>query len=335
MKHLENIGFYTLEDARAKNVSGTSPMWRCEMLLTPRCNFKCPYCRGPSSISEDCSKDISFEKASECLKYWIKDGLRNIRFSGGEPTLYKRLPELVKLCKEGGVKRIAVSSNGSASMKLYEELVEAGVNDFSISLDSCCASFGNSMTGVEGNKWEKVVDNIPRIAKLTYVTVGVVLTEDNVHQTKDIIEFAHGLGVADIRIISAAQYNQLIKGLEGLNPKILDAHPILKYRVNNLNNGRNVRGVGVSDCHKCHLVKDDSVVAGSGDKLYHFPCVIAMREGCKSIGKVGPNMRQERLEWFEKHNSFEDPICQKNCLDVCISYHSRCDEFMGGPVRPL
>jgi sulfatase maturation enzyme AslB (radical SAM superfamily) len=43
---LENIGFYTLSDDRCKNASSTSPLMRCELVLTDACNFKCPYCRG-------------------------------------------------------------------------------------------------------------------------------------------------------------------------------------------------------------------------------------------------------------------------------------------------
>ena len=42
---LEEIGFYTLDDERAKHASETSPLWRCELLLTNKCNFHCPYCR--------------------------------------------------------------------------------------------------------------------------------------------------------------------------------------------------------------------------------------------------------------------------------------------------
>ena len=46
---LANIGFYTLEDYRAMNVSSDSPMWRTEIIITEYCNFKCSYCRGLSS----------------------------------------------------------------------------------------------------------------------------------------------------------------------------------------------------------------------------------------------------------------------------------------------
>ena len=33
---LEEIGFYTLEDYRAKNASCKSPLWRNEMIITAR-----------------------------------------------------------------------------------------------------------------------------------------------------------------------------------------------------------------------------------------------------------------------------------------------------------
>lgn len=315
---LEDIGFYTLCDNRAENVSNKSPMWRCEMILTGRCNFKCPYCRGLKCTD----KDMSLECAMGTLDTWIKDGLKHVRFSGGEPTLYPWLRTLVEYCKDHNVKRIAISTNGSRDITLYKELVGYGVNDFSISLDACCSSFGDKMAGVSG-QWENVVNNIKELSKITYVTVGVVLTEDNVQDTKQIIEFASGLDVSDIRIISAAQYNMLLDGVTDISQSILDKHPILKYRINNIKKGRNVRGISKSDCHQCHLVKDDSVVAGK----WHFPCVIHMREGGNPIGEIGSEMRKDRVKWFTAHNSYEDPICQKNCLDICIDYNNKCSQI--------
>jgi MoaA/NifB/PqqE/SkfB family radical SAM enzyme len=86
-----------------------------------------------------------------------------------------------------------------------------GVNDFSISLDSGCCSVGKKLTGGIEGAWEKVVDNIREISKISYVTVGMVFTEDNIGTATEDIKFADSLGVADIRIISSSQYqNQLI-----------------------------------------------------------------------------------------------------------------------------
>jgi hypothetical protein len=42
---------------------------------------------------------------------------------------------------------------------------------------------------------------------------------------------------------------------------------------------------------------------------------------------MGENFREERNAWFETHNSHEDPICAKNCLDVCIDYNNKCESF--------
>lgn len=49
---LEEIGFYTLSDARAASASATSPLSRCELVLSARCNFKCPYCRATEGGNE-------------------------------------------------------------------------------------------------------------------------------------------------------------------------------------------------------------------------------------------------------------------------------------------
>lgn len=312
---LEDIGFYTLSDERATNSSSTSPLKRCELILTDRCNFKCPYCRG---LREDLRGSLPFEDAMRVLRHWVADGLENVRFSGGEPGLYPRLEELVSFCRENGVGRVAVSTNGSLSLDLYERLIRAGVNDFSVSLDACCAQMGDAMAGRAG-AWEKVVENIRALSRLTYVTVGMVFTEDNVGDCVDSVLFADSLGVSDIRVIPSAQYNQALAKLKGLPRRVLEKYPILRYRIDNLANGEHVRGIREADTNRCPLVLDDMAVAGNK----HFPCIIYMREQGDPVGDVGPGMRQERLGWFERHDSHKDPICRRNCLDVCVLYNNK------------
>jgi len=114
-----------------------------------------------------------------------------------------------------------------------------------------------------------------------------------------------------------------IKDLEKIDESILKKHPILKYRLENIANNIDVRGIKETDSHQCALVLDDSVIAGS----FHYPCVINMREGGDPIGKVGPNMRKEREEWFKNTDTHKNPICKKSCLDVCISYNNKYREY--------
>lgn len=311
---LEDIGFYTLSNKRSLNSNETTPLERCELVLTSRCNFRCEYCRG---MKKEYQGDLPTAVARNTLNLWMKNGLRNVRFSGGEPLMYRGLLDLVKMCKDGGVKRIAISSNGSFPTEKYIELILAGVNDLSISLDSGCCSVGEKMSGgVKG--WTKVVENIKLLSKLTYISAGMVFTEVNVDDCLNSVLFAHSLGVSDIRVIPSAQYNKALIRLADLPEDILNKYPILRYRINNIKNGVGVRGMKDGDCSKCYVVLDDVMSAGE----YHFPCIIYFREGGKPIGKMDEGFRSERKNWHENHNVLKNPICSKNCLDCLVKYNN-------------
>jgi MoaA/NifB/PqqE/SkfB family radical SAM enzyme len=315
---MDNIGFYTLSNNRCKTVSWSSDMQRCELILTDRCNFNCLYCRG---IKKEYRGDITFEQAKEIVDIWTSGNLRNIRFSGGEPTLWPDLLRLVKHTRQSKcIEHIALSTNGSASLETYLELLNAGVNDFSISLDACCAATADMMAGTE-SKFSHISNIIKSLSALTYVTVGVVLTEENLLELPQIIQYATYLGVSDIRIIPSAQFNKIYPF------DIKTDYKILNYRFNNLKNGNHVRGMKDTDCNKCHLVKDDMAV------LYgqHFPCIIYMREQGESIGSVyGKSLgeiRLERKKWFENTNIYDNVICRNNCLDVCIEHNNMVNDY--------
>lgn len=309
---LQDIGFYTLNDERAKTASVNSPLSRCELILTSRCNFRCPYCRSVGG------NDMPMTQATDTVNLWCDDGLKNIRFSGGEPTLYGGLEQLIQLSKKRGVSRIALSTNGSSSADKYKELLDAGVNDFSISLDACCAEDGDKMAGGRKGAFETVIKNIEWLAKVSYVTVGVVLTATNVRRTEDIICFADSLGVSDIRVIPAAQHGATLPKFN-VSENVLRKYHILQYRENNLRTGRMVRG---NPEKRCGLVLDDMAVMGGE----HFPCIIYMREGGSPIGKISRNMRKERERWSIYHDCTKDEICSKNCLDVCVDYNREWSE---------
>jgi len=311
---LEKIGFYSMKDSRAKTVFKESRLVRCELLITARCNFKCPYCRKMKF------EDISLKEAKRIIDLWSEYRLENIRFSGGEPTLHKNLVDIVRYSKQKGIKRIAVSTNGYSDFKIYKTLLKAGVNDLSISLDACCASMGDIMSGIK-NSFEKVTHNISKLSKLTYLTIGVVLTDKNKREVENIVKFSDTLGVSDIRVIPAAQNDFKLK--LDIPKYILRKYPILNFRVTNFNENKGVRGIKKSDNSRCPLVLDD--VAISNGK--HYPCIIYMRERGKAIGKFDEDFMAERKSFYEKHNTHKDKICRKNCLDVCVMYNNKVRKY--------
>jgi len=315
---LEDIGFYTLSNARARNASIRSNLIRGEVLLTSYCNFSCPYCRGV----ED-NYNLSFNDAVGIVDIMAHDGLENIRFSGGEPTIWTGLDRLVAYAKKEGINRIAVSTNGSALLDYYKHLIEVGVSDFSISFDGCCANTVDSLAGIP--VFDRICKNIEALSALTYVTVGIVVVDKNKNEVKDIIQKAKDLGVFDIRVIPSAQSGRY------LNASILNGveentkYPILNYRIKNSRAGLPIRGLDKEDNCQCPLVLDDLVVRDS----QHYPCVIYQREGGRSMGNIFKqcNYRRVRYNWYKLHNCFNDPICRNNCLDVCVEYNNMWEKF--------
>ena len=78
--------------------------------------------------------DLNFEDAIDTVRMFAREGLRNVRFSGGEPTLWGYLETLILSSLHYSIERIALSTNGSADLELYKGLIKAGLNDISISL---------------------------------------------------------------------------------------------------------------------------------------------------------------------------------------------------------
>lgn len=318
--NLEDIGFYTLSEERAKKASIKSPIARAELILTDKCNLRCPYCRG---LREDLRGEMSLPYAKYVIGILGESGLRNIRFSGGEPTLYPFLEEVVTACKKIGVQHIAISTNGTAPLDYYKNLIKLGVNDFSISLDSGCCSIGKDMTGGNESAWFLASHAISRLSKLTHVTVGSVFNECNVDQVEDTILWIDSLNPSDIRIIPSAQYNKAINKISLLPFSLISKYPILYYRVHNMITGIPFRGIQDHDSHLCGLALDDLAIAN----IYQFPCIIYMREGGNPISEFDGDFRQKRSKWFLRHDTHKDEICSKNCLDVCVHYNNSFEGY--------
>jgi len=102
----------------------------------------------------------------------------------------------------------------------------------------------------------RIAGTIREMSKRTYVTVGMVFTEDNIDGCKQAVEFASSLGVADIRVIPAAQYAKALTMLNDLSDELLAKHPILKYRIQNAAMGKPIRGLSPSNARHCRLALD-------------------------------------------------------------------------------
>lgn len=93
----------------------------CEWEITNYCNMSCTFC---STYTNDrnAAKNITIEEAFSLLDQLADMGTRIIHFSGGEPTLWKGLPELIARAKDKGM-LVSMTTNGSSSLERIEKFL--------------------------------------------------------------------------------------------------------------------------------------------------------------------------------------------------------------------
>lgn len=169
--------------------------------LINECNFNCFYCRPPQLRRDSQVVQTPPERFKAAISFLYGLGIRKIRFTGGEPTLYRGLMDLVSYTKSlDSSLHTAVTSNGRLLPKLAPRLGEAGLDSINISLDTLDAARFRRITSSDSFNYvikgiEKAVVAVPKV-KLNCVVVRGV-NDDEIGR---MVAFAERVGV-DIRFI--------------------------------------------------------------------------------------------------------------------------------------
>ncbi len=145
--------------------------------ITDRCNLRCTYCM-PEEGVEFGHKDtiITTAETLRIISVLAKIGIKKVRFTGGEPTIRKDLPQLIAgAAATPGIKGVHLTTNGLLLHRMAKELLAAGLTGINISLDSMDADRFMRITRRPGV--ETVLNNIQLALDVGYprVKVNVVL----------------------------------------------------------------------------------------------------------------------------------------------------------------
>ncbi len=106
--------------------------------VTDRCNFRCTYCMPADNVEfMDRVELLSFEEIVRVANVVAKLGINRLRLTGGEPTMRKGLPVLVKMLSEvEGIQDIAMTTNAFFLKEHAQALKDAGLKRLNVSLDA-------------------------------------------------------------------------------------------------------------------------------------------------------------------------------------------------------
>jgi uncharacterized radical SAM superfamily Fe-S cluster-containing enzyme len=162
--------------------------------LTNRCNLTCPVCFANANV-QGYVYEPDFETVRKMLQA-LRDEKpvagRIVQFSGGEPTIYPRFLDVLRMAKEMGFSHLQAATNGIkfADLEFAEQCKEAGLHTLYLQFDGVCDDIYRRTRGER--LWEtklKCIENVKK-AGLKIVYVPTIVKGVNDHQIGDIIRLA-------------------------------------------------------------------------------------------------------------------------------------------------
>ena len=162
--------------------------------LTNRCNLTCPVCFANANVA-GYVYEPDFEHVRKMLQA-LRDErpvpCRIVQFSGGEPTIYPRFLDVLRMARDMGFSHTQVATNGIkfTDFAFAEECKEAGLHTLYLQFDGVCDDIYRRTRGER--LWEQklqCIENVKR-AGLKVVLVPTIVKGLNDHQIGDIVRIA-------------------------------------------------------------------------------------------------------------------------------------------------
>ena len=228
--------------------------------LTLRCTHKCIHCYEGDTHC-DKNGNISYEKWCSIIDELSELNCQRLQFTGGEPCLYERLPELIDHAVGKHFSQLELFTNLSfLSDELTDRIIRYGVK-VKTSVYGSTAEVHDRITSVKGS-FERTMGNIRRLLKLgVIVMVNVVIMKETEADMDNIPAMLKNNGVTKIH------YDEIREVRDGL----LGVHSVEHSRISskpNLHTDRSSFEMAHS-FNRCF----SQVIAVSNDGRV-FPCVM-------------------------------------------------------------
>jgi radical SAM protein with 4Fe4S-binding SPASM domain len=201
--------------------------------VTSRCNLNCTYCyniwKRPGVANHE--HFDSYSDAKKTLKRIFKIAdIGHVTFTGGEPLISERFPELVLLARMKGANVTIISNGNAGDRDYYKSLIDIGADFFEFPLHSHSREIHDGLTRVKGSH-RKVIESIKAVQELGgRLLVDLVLNKQNIPEIERTVKFIKGLGVDRIMITRFNIGGEGIKHRKELTPskkELQDAFHVL------------------------------------------------------------------------------------------------------------
>lgn len=240
------------------------------MTMEFRCNLKCVHCMIEGTM--DRLAPQTFGQFKELLEHNRRTlEWKGLILTGSEITLHRDLPMWARMARDHGFEHVRIQTHGMrlSSRKFCSELIEAGVDEFFISICTGDAATHDAITTVPGSfaKTLRGLEVLDAFEGVTTITNTVVTTESYRH-LPGLVERLKGLRqLAQMEFwfyFPMSEHDE-----KGLLASHLEARP---YLLEAIGAARALgRGVEVKNYPECLLGEDRGALYNDQPKLFIDP----------------------------------------------------------------
>lgn len=324
---------------------------RATVFVTHRCNFRCVYCNGPhvsktilSGERKDfLSREMTPGLFGHLLEDWRKNGLKYLHFTGGEATLNRDLPGFIRKASGQGIVS-AITTNGSADPALYAEMVENGLKEIRISIDSHEPGRFNEIVRVPG-AFSRVERTIRELVKLRdqgrdiFIIFNICMQAFDLEECKSTIRGLLRYRPDDMKLLVIAETaarieekasRRAVDELLALVREIPRGFELLERKLHTLFRKDNF---GLKSMAVRHLMNHCLVpiTERTVDAKYVYPCSIYLRYRGEPLAPVTADFGEQQkasVAFAAHHNCRRDPICSVNCTTCCRDFNVEANKRM-------
>lgn len=192
-----------------KSVNSMNSYKLSKLVIKPTlaCNCNCKTCTSRRELHKNLSsqKKLNIIDWKQFFDEVNELDVKTLDISGGEPTLYKNLPELIRYGREKGWK-INLNTNGSIIDTEYaEKLLKSGLNSATISLYSPKPEIHDAIKCHNG-LWKKATNSVKIFSKFEKkyhnfkINTQTYISRDNYIDFPELIELHYALGSNNIAL---------------------------------------------------------------------------------------------------------------------------------------
>jgi wyosine [tRNA(Phe)-imidazoG37] synthetase (radical SAM superfamily) len=299
---------------------------------TNTCNHNCWYCAyrtndlalGDEMVEKD---SIPAERMMALAHEFVELGVKAVTFSGGgEPLLYKPLPDVIEILAAGGIRIAALSNGSNLKGRVADSFAKYGTW-VRISLDAWDDTSYVASRGAKRDDFSRLIDNIRAFtARDTACVLGVslIVGHDNHQRIAEVCALLKNCGVNHVKVSGAVvsndaagnnAYHLSIKA--EVARQIAVAQALADERFAILNHYHDLEDRFEKNYHTCPFLQFLTVI---GADQHVYTC---QDKAYTEAGRMGSIAKRTFKEfWFSEENQMFlrafDPSLQ--CGHHCVSH---------------